>query len=100
MYIPPKEVIAEELDFDDVERKFYDNLVARGQQVIEEMKNSQGGLSKNYMCLLTMLLRLRQGTPPPSGPFIICLGFPAYLKNYRASSAIADVASLLNEICF
>jgi SNF2 family DNA or RNA helicase len=68
VYIPPKEVISEELDFDDVERKFYDNLVTRGQQVIEEMKNSQGGLSKNYMCLLTMLLRLRQGTHPLPRP--------------------------------
>lgn len=59
--IPPKEVFAEELEFDEMERKFYDNLLLKGQQVIEELQNSKGGLNKNYMGLLTMLLRLRQG---------------------------------------
>jgi SNF2 family DNA or RNA helicase len=59
--IPPKEVFAEELEFDEMERKFYDNLLLKGHQVIEELQNSRGGLNKNYMCLLTMLLRLRQG---------------------------------------
>lgn len=61
MFIPSKEIISEELEFDPTERRFYDDLLVRGQQVIEELKNSKGGLSKNYMCLLTMLLRLRQG---------------------------------------
>lgn len=61
MLIPPKEVIAEELEFDERERKFYNDLQARGMEVIEELKNSKGGLQRNYMCLLTMLLRLRQG---------------------------------------
>jgi SNF2 family DNA or RNA helicase len=55
-------VICEELEFDSHERKFYDDLLLRGQQVVEELKASRGGLSKNYMCLLTMLLRLRQAT--------------------------------------
>ena len=55
-------MICEELDFDSRERKFYDDLLLRGQQVVEELKASSGGLSKNYMCLLTMLLRLRQAT--------------------------------------
>jgi len=59
--MPPKEVISEELEFDLRERRFYDDLCQRGQQVIEDLKNTQGGLSKNYMCLLTLLLRLRQG---------------------------------------
>jgi SNF2 family DNA or RNA helicase len=58
--LPAKEVISEELDFDETERKFYDDLLARGQQVIEELQASKGGLRRNYMCLLTMLLRLRQ----------------------------------------
>ena len=62
MFIPAKEVICEELEFDAKERKFYDDLLIRGQQVLEELKNSRGGLQKNYMCLLTMLLRLRQAT--------------------------------------
>jgi SNF2 family DNA or RNA helicase len=62
--IPDKEVISEELEFDEVERKFYDDLLARGQQVIEDLKASKGGLSRNYMCLLTMLLRLRQSIFP------------------------------------
>lgn len=58
--IPAKEVISEELEFDEMERTFYDDLLARGQEVVEELKASKGGLSRNYMCLLTMLLRLRQ----------------------------------------
>ena len=58
--IPEKEVISEELEFDAVERKFYDDLLARGQQVIQDLQESKGGLSRSYMCLLTMLLRLRQ----------------------------------------
>lgn len=61
MVIPPKEVIAEELEFDERERKFYNDLQVRGMEVIQELKNSKGGLQRNYMCLLTMLLRLRQG---------------------------------------
>jgi hypothetical protein len=61
VFIPAKEVLAEELEFDDMERAFYDDLVVRGQQVIEELKQTKGGLGSNYMCLLTMLLRLRQG---------------------------------------
>jgi SNF2 family DNA or RNA helicase len=60
--LPSRDVYPEELEFDAVERKFYDDLLARGQAVIEEMKNSRGGLGKHYMCLLTMLLRLRQAT--------------------------------------
>ena len=55
-------MICEELEFDSHERKFYDDLLLRGQQVVEELKASKGGLSKSYMCLLTMLLRLRQAT--------------------------------------
>ena len=62
MFIPAKEVICEELEFDRHERKFYDDLLTRGQQVIEDLKQSRGGLSKNIMGLLTMLLRLRQAT--------------------------------------
>jgi SNF2 family DNA or RNA helicase len=62
VFIPPKEIIAEELEFDEKERRFYNDLQTRGMQVIEELKNSRGGLQKNYMCLLTMLLRLRQAT--------------------------------------
>ena len=62
MILPARDVFPEELEFDTVERKFYDDLLARGQRVIEELKNSRGGLQKNYMCLLTMLLRLRQAT--------------------------------------
>ena len=62
MILPSKEVFDEELEFDVTERKFYDDLLLRGQQVIEELKSTRGGLSKNYMCLLTMLLRLRQAT--------------------------------------
>ena len=58
--LPAKEVISEELEFDEMERKFYDDLLARGQQVIEELQASKGGLNGNYMCLLTLLLRLRQ----------------------------------------
>lgn len=77
MYIPPKEVISEELDFDDTERKFYDDLVARGQQVIEDLKNTRGGLSSNYMCLLTMLLRLRQGTSEIIPPNISLPTYPS-----------------------
>jgi hypothetical protein len=53
--------LAEELEFDETERRFYDDLLIRGQQVVEELKNSKGGLGRSYMCLLTMLLRLRQG---------------------------------------
>ena len=53
--------MAEELEFDETERRFYDDLLIRGQQVVEELKNSKGGLGRSYMCLLTMLLRLRQG---------------------------------------
>ena len=45
-----------------MERKFYDSLLSKGQQVVEDLKNSKGGLSGNYMNLLTMLLRLRQAT--------------------------------------
>ena len=59
--LPPKEVFEEELEFDQSERKLYDDLLLRGQRVVEELKNSKGGLSGNYMCLLTMMLRLRQG---------------------------------------
>ena len=59
--LPEKEIISEELEFDGVERKFYENLLASGQQTIEEMRNSKKGLNGNMMCLLTMLLRLRQG---------------------------------------
>ena len=62
VFLPAKEVLAEELDFDETERKFYDDLLVRGQRVVEELKNSKGGLGRSYMCLLTMLLRLRQGT--------------------------------------
>ena len=62
MLIPVKEIFQEELEFDATERTFYDDLLARGQQVIEELKKSKGGLGSNYMCLLTMLLRLRQAT--------------------------------------
>jgi SNF2 family DNA or RNA helicase len=62
VFIPAKEVISEVLDFDEMERKFYDDLLLRGQQVIEELRNTKRGLQGNYMCLLTMLLRLRQGT--------------------------------------
>jgi SNF2 family DNA or RNA helicase len=62
--IPDKEVISEELEFDAVERKFYDDLRARGQQVIQGLQESKGGLSRSYMCLLTMLLRLRQSISP------------------------------------
>ena len=58
--IPPKELICENLDFDDHERRFYEDLLARGQETIEKM-NEKGTLNKNYMNLLTMLLRLRQG---------------------------------------
>lgn len=47
-----------------MERRFYDDLVRRGQQVIEELKNKKGGLRANYMGLLTMLLRLRQSLIP------------------------------------
>lgn len=54
-------MISEELEFDEVERRFYDDLCLRGQKTIEELKSLRGGLQKNYMCLLTMLLRLRQG---------------------------------------
>jgi hypothetical protein len=61
VFIPAKEVICDDLEFDAHERKFYDDLLARGQQVVEDMQ-SKGGLSKNYMGLLTMLLRLRQAT--------------------------------------
>jgi len=60
--LPDKEVICEELEFDATERKFYDDLLIRGQQVVQELKDSRDGLGKNYMCLLTMLLRLRQAT--------------------------------------
>ena len=59
--IPPKEVIAEELEFDEKERKFYNDLQERGKDVIEKLQ-SKGGLQKSYMCLVTMLLRLRQAT--------------------------------------
>jgi SNF2 family DNA or RNA helicase len=59
--LPPKEVISEQLEFDERERKFYNDLQNRGKQIIDKM-NSSGGLQKNYMCLLTMLLRLRQAT--------------------------------------
>jgi SNF2 family DNA or RNA helicase len=55
-------VICEELEFDSHEQKFYDDLLLRGQRVVEDLKSSKGGLNKNYMCLLTMLLRLRQAT--------------------------------------
>ena len=61
--LPAKEVITEDLEFDQTERNFYDDLCARGQQVIEELQNRKGGLRKHFMCLLTMLLRLRQGIP-------------------------------------
>ena len=49
------------MEFDETERKFYNDLLTRGQQVVEELRNSKGGLGGSYMCLLTMLLRLRQG---------------------------------------
>lgn len=45
-----------------MERAFYDDLLVRGQEVIEELKKSRKGLGGNYMCVLTMLLRLRQAT--------------------------------------
>jgi SNF2 family DNA or RNA helicase len=61
--LPEKEIITEELEFDGVERKFYDDLVSRGQQVIEDLQNMKGGLGRSMMNLLTMLLRLRQGIP-------------------------------------
>jgi hypothetical protein len=48
------------LEFDGHERRFYEDLLARGQETIEKM-NEKGTLQNNYMCLLTMLLRLRQG---------------------------------------
>ena len=56
--------MTEQLEFDEMERRFYDDLVERGQQVIEELQNKKGGLSRHFMCLLTMLLRLRQGNSP------------------------------------
>lgn len=59
--LPEKEIISEELEFDPVERKFYENLRMNGQQAIEELANSAKGLKGNMMCLLTMLLRMRQG---------------------------------------
>ena len=59
--MPEKEIISEELEFDAVERRFYENLRSSGQQAIEELANSAKGLKGNMMCLLTMLLRLRQG---------------------------------------
>jgi len=61
MFIPTKEIICEELEFSSVERKFYNDLQTKGVEMINKLAESKGGLSKNYMCLLTMLLRLRQG---------------------------------------
>jgi SNF2 family DNA or RNA helicase len=60
--LPARDVYPEELEFDAVERKFYDDLLQRGQETLEELKNSRGGLGSNYMSILTMLLRLRQAT--------------------------------------
>jgi SNF2 family DNA or RNA helicase len=59
--LPVKEIIEEELEFDATESAFYNDLQERGLAVIEELKKSEKGLNGNYMCLLTMLLRLRQG---------------------------------------
>lgn len=61
MILPARDVYPEELEFDTVERKFYDDLLQRGQETLDELKNS-GGLRNNFMSILTMLLRLRQAT--------------------------------------
>jgi SNF2 family DNA or RNA helicase len=59
--LPARDVYPEELEFDAIERKFYDDLLQRGQETLDELKNS-GRLRNNFMSILTMLLRLRQAT--------------------------------------
>ena len=58
--LPKRTVEIVTCDFDDAEREFYVSLEMKMVSVIEKlMKNNKGG--SNYMSVLLLLLRLRQG---------------------------------------
>jgi len=58
--LPKRSVEIISCDFNASERSFYDALETKMEDVIEKlMKNSKGG--SNYIGVLTLLLRLRQG---------------------------------------
>lgn len=59
--LPKRTVEIVTCEFDEGEREFYVSLETKMESVIEKlMKNNKGG--SNYMSVLLLLLRLRQGT--------------------------------------
>ncbi|KAG5513816.1 hypothetical protein PMAC_000854 [Pneumocystis sp. 'macacae'] len=63
--LPPKEIMTEEIVLSPKERKIYDLIYTKAKQTFIE-NSTAGTIFKNYMTILTMLLRLRQSCCHPS----------------------------------
>ncbi|KAG4306347.1 hypothetical protein PORY_000335 [Pneumocystis oryctolagi] len=63
--LPPKEIITEEIVLSPKEREIYDFIYTKAKQTFIE-SSAVGTVFKNYITILTMLLRLRQSCCHPS----------------------------------
>lgn len=63
--LPPKEIITEEIILSPKEREIYDLIYTKAKQTFIE-NSAAGTIFKNYITILTMLLRLRQSCCHPS----------------------------------
>ncbi|KAG4303180.1 hypothetical protein PCK1_000518 [Pneumocystis canis] len=63
--LPPKEIITEEIILSPKEREIYNYIYMKAKQTFIE-NSAAGTVFKNYITILTMLLRLRQSCCHPS----------------------------------